>query len=196
MNAVALNVPLALTLTRLTLSPVVLPFLLIEFLPQHSLFYNGLLGLFFVALSLTDFFDGYLARRYGQITSLGSLLDPIADKFLLYATLVSLLYIHKIYFYSVILFLGREFFIMGLREIALSYGFSLVVSYTAKIKTTVQMVYLAFVIMNPYQAYGLHALSNSVEHLLLALALFFSLYSAIEYSLVFIKQLKDLNDLP
>jgi CDP-diacylglycerol--glycerol-3-phosphate 3-phosphatidyltransferase len=190
MNAVVLNVPLILTLVRLILSPLLIPLLCVEIVPSQSVTAHLILGAFFVFLSLTDFFDGYLARRYGQTTSLGSLLDPLADKFLLYSTLISLVYIHKIHFYWAVLFIGREFFIMGLREIALTQGFSLCVSQSAKWKTMFQLSYLTYVITNPYPVQGF-SLNSSVEHILLVSALFFTLYSAVEYYKSFVKRIKE-----
>lgn len=191
MNALVFNVPLTLTIARLILSPLVLPFLFVQFLPLQSLACNSMLAFFFVILSLTDFFDGYLARKYRQTTALGSLLDPLADKFLLYSTLIPLVYIHRIYFYWAVLFIGREFFIMGLREVALFYGFSLSVSSKAKLKTAFQMSYLTWTIINPHYMASSYAVGNAMEVLLLVCALFFSLYSAIEYYLSFIKQIKE-----
>ncbi len=191
MNTLTFNVPLTLTFIRLLVSPLLLPFLLVYFLPLHVPLYNVLLGIFFIVLSLTDFFDGYLARRYGQITVLGRLLDPIADKFLLYSTLIPLVYIHKIYFYWALLFIGREFFIMALRQVAQSYGYTLSVSYKAKLKTCFQMAYLTWVIMNPYPG-GLYIFSSALEYFFLFSALFFSLYSAAEYYFSFFKQVREM----
>lgn len=190
MNALTFNVPLTLTCIRLLLSPLFLPFLLVYYVPLHSPFCNALLGIFFIFLSLTDFFDGYLARKYAQTTALGRLLDPIADKFLLFSALIPLVYIHKIYFYWALLFIGREFFIMALREVAQAHGFSLSVSYKAKLKTFFQMAYLTWVIINPYPL-GMFVLYTTIEYFLLTGALFFSLYSAADYYFSFFKQIKE-----
>lgn len=174
------TIPTILTLTRLVLSPLMLPVLLVYLLPWNSLWINGALALLFVAFSLTDFFDGYLARRLDQETRLGRLLDPIADKFLVYSTLVALLAVNKIYFYWVIILIGREFFMMGLRQIALENNFSVAVSWLGKLKTFVQMSFLTFVIVNPYadkwlwQAY----VWNSMQLLLLLATLGLSIVSA------------------
>jgi CDP-diacylglycerol--glycerol-3-phosphate 3-phosphatidyltransferase len=113
-----LNLPILLTLSRLILSPLLLPVLLVYLLPFNNIFINSFLGFLFFLFSITDFFDGYFARRYKQETQVGKLLDPIADKFLLYSTLIGLLAADKIFFYWVIIIIGREFFVMGLRQIA------------------------------------------------------------------------------
>ncbi|MDP3889126.1 MAG: CDP-alcohol phosphatidyltransferase family protein, partial [bacterium] len=114
-----INIPIILTLIRLIFSPFLLPLLLVHFLPFNIFWINAILALFFVMVCLTDFFDGYLARKYKQETVLGKLLDPIADKFLLYSTLIVLLSVHKIFFYWPSILIGREFLVMGIRLIAM-----------------------------------------------------------------------------
>lgn len=168
-----LNLPTSLTLIRLIISPLILPLLLVYFLPYNFLPLNIILGLMFVMFGLTDFLDGFLARKYNQETELGRMLDPIADKFLVYSTLIALLALNRIYFYWVVLLIGREFFIMGLRYIALSYRLQLHVSYLAKIKTALQMVLLTVLIINPYHHDGFYTAPwiNGTEYCLLLLVL-------------------------
>jgi CDP-diacylglycerol--glycerol-3-phosphate 3-phosphatidyltransferase len=186
-NKEFLNVPTILTLIRLVVSPLLLPILLVAFLPQNSFYINSALAALFVFLGLTDFFDGYLARRLGQETQFGKVLDPMADKSLVYATLVALLAIHKIYFYWVVLLIGRDFFMMGLRQIALENGFAIRVSSGGRVKTVVQMACLAFIIANPYQALGIAyaPIWNGAECFLLALTLVMAIASAVDYFNVF-----------
>ena len=136
----------------------------------------------FLALSITDFFDGYLARRYNQVTTLGKLLDPLADKFLTYSALIALLAAGKMYFYWVVLFIGREFFIMGLRNVALEHKYSIAVSSLAKLKTAVLMICIAFIIVNPYQHLMFNALRwNAIEWALVGISLLLSLFTAQQY---------------
>lgn len=185
-----INFPTFLTLTRLIISPLVLPFFFVYVLPYNYVLLNGLLALFFLALSLTDLFDGYLARKFSQETVLGTMLDPIADKFLLYATLVALLAAGKLYFYWVIILIGREFFVMGLRAIALEHSFAIGVSQAGKLKTVIYTAFLTVVIANPYQAQGLSGapLYNGVQTILLVLSLMLSLLSAKYYYDVFMRE--------
>ena len=136
---------------RLILSPLVLPFLLVYLLPANYFAVNVLLAVLFILFSLTDFFDGYLARRYKQVTSLGALLDPIADKILICSVLIALVAAQKLFFYWAILLIAREIFVMGLRNIAATRGIMLSVSTWGKAKTVSQMVFLSCVIANPYQ---------------------------------------------
>jgi CDP-diacylglycerol--glycerol-3-phosphate 3-phosphatidyltransferase len=182
--------PTMLTLARMILSPLFLPLLLVYLLPYDLVWVNGLLGLLFVLFSLTDFLDGFLARRYHLESALGSMLDPIADKFLFYSVLVALLAVHKIYFYWVVVLIGRELFMMSLRQLALEHRFSIPVSSLGKIKTAVQMVCLSFIIVNPYQKKGfMGALGwNGVELVLLFLTMFLSLWSAFRYYNQFVDQ--------
>jgi CDP-diacylglycerol--glycerol-3-phosphate 3-phosphatidyltransferase len=195
MSLLSFNIPLMLTLIRLVVSPLLVPLLFTFLLPIGNFYSNSLLAFVFALLSLTDFFDGYLARRYRKETVLGRLLDPIADKFLVYSTLIALVYVHKLYFYWAVLFIGREFFIMGLREVSASYGFELQVISSAKLKTCMQMVSIIYVIMNPYQHLGIQApLWNSIEFLLLGIALYLSIVSALDYYLSFIKNIRNHND--
>lgn len=145
---------------------------------------NLFLALFFVLVSVTDFFDGYLARRYRQETKIGKTLDHIADKFLVYATLVSLLAVHKIYFYWVIILIGREFFVLGLRIIALEHNLEVSVSTFGKIKTATQMILLTFLIVMPSRSLTLQGsvASALINYSLIILTLVFSLYSALAYA--------------
>jgi len=182
-----INIPLSLTFIRLIIAPLFVPLLCVCFLPFNTIYVNGLVALLFVFFGITDFFDGYLARRFGQETFLGKLLDPLADKFLMASTLIALLAIHKIYFLWVIIFIVREFFVMGLREVALSQGFSITVSWGGKIKTCVHMAYIFFVILNPYQAQSFFHPWNLIEDFLLVGALCATLISAFYYYSYFIK---------
>ncbi len=174
-----LNFPIFLTLFRLIVSPLLLPILFVYILPKHSFWMNSILASIFVGLSITDFFDGYLARRFNQETVLGRILDPLADKFLVYSALIALLAAGKIYFYWVIILIGRELFVMGLRHMALEFGVQLHVSFLGKLKTAFQMVCITVIILNPYQQIGVRAVRwNGVETCLLLVTILISLISA------------------
>jgi len=155
-----LSLPTLLTLVRLLVSPIMLPFLIVYLLPFGSIGINISLSVLFFLFSLTDFFDGYLARKYRQETALGKMLDPIADKCLTYSVLIALLAIHKIYFMWVIILIGRDLFIMALRQVSLERGFSLSVSWLAKIKTAVQLMFIFVLILNPYHSLKSNGISG------------------------------------
>jgi len=181
MTQFAYNLPIFLTLVRLVTAPLIIPVLCVLYLPANSFKLNLLVALLFVSFCLTDFLDGYLARKYKQETVIGRLLDPLADKFLLFSSLIGLVYIHKIFYFWAIIFIGREFFIMGLREVALYFGFTISVSPLGKLKTIAQQAYITAVILN-------HAGNIALlENILLVGALFLTVYSAWDYALEFRK---------
>jgi len=171
-----------LTFVRLIGSPLILPFFLVYLLPYNVMWLNYSLATLFFLFGLTDFFDGYLARKYQQVTPIGAMLDHVADKFLLYSTLIALVVAHKLYFLWAIIWIGREFFVMTLRQIALENNFSITVSSYGKLKTALQIGCLTFIIANPYHMLGISAFYwNGTELLLLLLATALSLISARNY---------------
>jgi CDP-diacylglycerol--glycerol-3-phosphate 3-phosphatidyltransferase len=178
-----IHLPLTLTLMRLVAAPCTLPFLIVALSPANTSIGNGFLAAYFFFFGMTDFFDGYYARKFRQVTVLGSILDPLADKFLMYSTLVALLVVGKIQYYWVLIFIGREFFVMGLRHIACEHQYALPVSWTAKIKTVFQFLYITVALLNPYSpsAWCIAPYWNGIEALLLMLAILLSLYSAWQY---------------
>ena len=94
----------------------------------------------------TDLIDGYLARRWKQVTTVGTLLDPIADKLLISAALISLVEIRLVPAWMVILIIGREFAVTGLRSIAASSGYTIRASDLGKTKMVTQVAAIALVI--------------------------------------------------
>lgn len=168
-----LTIPNVLTLIRLIFSPLVLPLLIITFLPLNQVWIHALLSTLFIFFGLTDFLDGMLARRWNQTSQFGRIADPIADKFLTCSTLIALLAIHRISAIWVLILVGRELWVMGLREAALEHNISVPVSWWGKLKTIALMSYLALVIAYPH--------TTIFEVALLALTLSLSLWSAIQY---------------
>jgi len=182
------NLPNFISLFRLIFSPLMLPLLIYFVLPHNSLLFNCIIAAVFIFLSFTDFFDGYLARRFGQVTGVGKSLDHIADKFLITSVLISLLAVNKIFFYWVIILVGRHLFMMGVRIVSLEKGFPLPVSLWGKVNTLVQMIYLSVVIINPYQNLGFSSPWNIIETLLLAIVILLSIFSVKKYIDEFIIQ--------
>jgi len=181
-----MNIPLFLTFTRLIIAPLTLPALLVYLLPLNISSINVALGVLFVLFGITDFFDGYLARRYKQVTRLGAALDPIADKFLILAALISLLVVQKIHFFWVLLLIGREFFITSLRALASEQGFTVPVVSLGKVKTTFQMIYITLLIVRPLDLpYEQYAWVWWSEYILLIVTLLLSLGSAYGYYKIF-----------
>lgn len=182
------SLPMLLTYIRLIGAPLVLPFCIVYLLPYNIFWLNTCLALLFFLFGLTDFFDGYLARKYDQVTTTGALLDHVADKFLLYSTLIALSTAHKLHFLWAILWIGREFFIMTLRQISLERNFLITVSSYGKLKTVFQITCLTWIILNPrYDLYFSALHWNGIELSLLLLATAFSLGSAYHYFILFMK---------
>ena len=100
----------------------------------------------FLAAAATDLLDGWLARRWGQVTTVGTLLDPIADKLLVSAALISLVDIHRVAAWIVILIIGREFAVSGLRSIAAASGYTIKASELGKTKMASQVAAISLVI--------------------------------------------------
>jgi len=184
-----ISFPMILTYIRLIGAPLVLPFFLVYLLPYNIFWINCCLAGLFFLFGLTDFFDGYLARKYNQVTTTGALLDHVADKFLLYSTLIALVAAHQLHFFWAILWIGREFFIMTLRQIALERNFLITVSSYGKLKTVVQIACLTFVIANPEHALSIFTSQwNIAELFLLIAATALSLISAYNYFVLFMKK--------
>jgi len=107
-----------------------------------------LLGLaLFIGASFTDWLDGYIARKRGQVSTLGALLDPIADKLLISAALVSLVENRLAPAWAIVIILGREFAVSGLRSIAASEGFTISASKKAKFKMLSQVIAITLLIL-------------------------------------------------
>ena len=148
----ALNLPNALALFRIALAPLMLWFFIDRdnsiLSSWHHSWLDYFAGLIFVIASITDFFDGYIARSWNQMTKLGGILDPLADKMLVLAGFLGLLIIDRASAWAVFLILSREFFITGLRVVAVSEGKNVASTMAGKIKTVVQMIAIGFLIMN------------------------------------------------
>lgn len=185
----SLSLPMVLTYIRLIGAPLILPFFLVYLLPYNLSWLNYSLAALFFLCGLTDFFDGYLARKYDQVTPQGALLDQVADKFLLYSTLIALIAAHKLYFFWAIIWIGREFFIMTLRQIALERNYSITVSSYGKLKTTAQIACLTIIIANPYHGSNniYESYSTILEAIFLLLATTLSLASAYNYFCILMK---------
>lgn len=105
-------------------------------------------SLLFVIASVTDFFDGFIARQWNQMTLLGAILDPLADKMLTIAAFLGLMMIGEASAWAIYIIIVRELFITGLRTVALSEGLSVKASWAGKIKTVAQMFAIGFLLMH------------------------------------------------
>jgi CDP-diacylglycerol--glycerol-3-phosphate 3-phosphatidyltransferase len=145
------NLPNSITMSRIVMIPLLLWILSSKF-PGGSPWQEVCAALLFILASITDGVDGYLARKRGQITTIGMLLDPLADKIMVTAALIALVaytpQVVKVWIAVVII--GREFLISGLRSIAASEGFTIQASDLGKLKTVLQIVSVTAAILSHY----------------------------------------------
>ncbi len=182
--------PTWLTLLRLILAPIMVPVCMVQYLPKNDINLNLAVVILFLLFGLTDFFDGFLARKLGQESKIGATLDHFADKILTFSAFIALLAVGKISYIFVLLLVGREIFMMGLREIALEHGISIQVSAFGKLKTCVQIAAIAWIIVNPVQS-DAYNLINWIELLLLIVSVGLAWFSAVQYCRQFLVQFKN-----
>ncbi len=165
------TLPNALTLLRIFLVPILVVVLLTKFTARE---YVGL-GIFLIA-AITDFLDGYLARRYNEVTRLGMLLDPIADKLLVSCAFISLVELGMAPAWMVAIIIGREFAVSGLRAIAAQQGVTIPASPLGKGKMISQVVAISLLILG-------HELGEFlfVASVALWVVVIFAIGSAVDY---------------
>jgi len=143
------NLPNALTLSRIFIVPLLVVVLLTPVSENWLGVPRYLVGVsIFVAAALTDYFDGKLARSRKQVSKLGKLLDPIADKLLISAALISLVENHLAPAWAVVIIVGREFAVTGLRSIAATEGVVISASKMGKFKMVAQVVTVGLLILS------------------------------------------------
>src|SRR5713101_10186284 len=147
-----MNLPNSLTIARIFFVPLLVAVLVAESVSIRILgvtITNEWLALaIFLVAAATDLLDGYLARRWGQVTTIGTLLDPIADKLLISAALISLVQVRAAPAWMVILIVGREFAVTGLRSIAAAEGYTIKASELGKTKMIAQVVAISFLLLS------------------------------------------------
>ncbi len=142
-----MNLANRITLVRIFLVPVVMFFLLVKYefgilsIGQFSITYNEIIAaLFFILAASTDGLDGYIARKRKIVTNLGKFLDPLADKLLISAALISLVEMQRLEAWIAIVIISREFAVTGLRMVAAAEGHVIAASALGKVKTWVQII--------------------------------------------------------
>lgn len=146
-----LNLPNNLALLRICIAPLMFWFLVGRdnalFDGIHVSWLDYFAALLFVLASVTDFFDGFIARAWDQKTKLGAILDPLADKMLVLAAFLGLMMLDRANPWAVYLIMTREFFITGIRVAAVSEGKNIASSWVGKTKTVFQMIAIGFLMM-------------------------------------------------
>jgi CDP-diacylglycerol--glycerol-3-phosphate 3-phosphatidyltransferase len=174
-----MNLPNTLTLVRMFLVPILVVVLLTEFEGRRVLgLPKELVGAAIFALaSVTDWLDGYLARRRRQVTWLGQMLDPIADKLLISAALISLVQLDLAPAWMVALIIGREFAITALRSLAYTKGVTMPASPLGKIKMASQVVAILLLILGS----GPLPLLDPIGHAALWVVMVTAVVSGVDY---------------
>ena len=179
MPTLSINLPTALTLSRIVLIPV---FVL-------AVYNHPVIGaIVFGIASVTDFLDGYLARRSGQITKFGIIMDPIADKFLIISALVVLVDMERLSALIAIILIVREFLVTGLRVVALSKDIVIPAETGGKLKTGAQITSILCLILVgsifdnlPFDLYD-------IGIIFIWIALVLSVVSGVQYTVSFWKR--------
>ena len=160
-----MNLPNKLTVVRMVLVPFFVASLLLSG-SNEALKWVALV--LFVVASLTDFLDGYIARKYNLITNFGKFMDPLADKILTISGMICLIELGRIPSWIVVIIVAREFIISGFRLIAAENGVVIAANYWGKFKTTFQMIMIILMIVNIPQ---LQILTNLTMWIALALTI-------------------------
>jgi len=190
------NLPNRITLARIFMIPLMLLFLLLDVewlayelkIGSFSLPLNQLIGaILFIVAASTDGIDGYIARKHNLVTNLGKLLDPLADKLLVAAVLISLVAMGKCDAWIAVVIISREFAVTGLREVALLEGSVIAASNWGKAKTITQIVAISALLLNNFPFEWIHFPFDEVAIWLAALI---TIYSGIDY---FVKNKNVLN---
>jgi CDP-diacylglycerol---glycerol-3-phosphate 3-phosphatidyltransferase len=185
-----MNLPNSLTLLRIFFVPVLIVILLtrspnVEVM-GFSMHFEVWGVLILLLAAATDWADGYLARRRLQVTTLGILLDPIADKLLISAAFIALVDMHLVKAWMVVIIIGREFTVLGLRNIASAEGFTIEASTLGKTKMILQVCAVAIVIVG-----ARHPSFKPLALILLWLVVISALVSAAQYFLRFWSHVDD-----
>lgn len=191
-----MNLPNFLATLRIILAPVLF-FLLVQgaMLNIHQSWVNYFAALAFGIAALTDFFDGYIARAWGQKTRLGAILDPLADKMLILAAFVGILLLKRVDIWGVwaiYLILVREFFITGFRVVMVAENLDISASFAGKLKTAFQMIAVIFLIMEwNFKDFALFSwqIDLNLASWLLGVAFVLTMYSGFEYIYKYAKKI-------
>lgn len=147
-----LNLPNFLASLRIVIAPLMFWVILNDdFFTQNGFHISWnyyFASLLFVLASVTDFFDGYIAREWNQMTMLGAIIDPLADKMLTLAAFLGVMMVGEASAWAVYIIIIRELFITGIRTVAVSEGLSVKASWSGKLKTVVQMFAIGFLLMH------------------------------------------------
>lgn len=167
-----MNLPNKITIFRVFMIPLFVVFMMVEQISYGRYIAAGI----FILAAITDFLDGYIARKNNLITNFGKFMDPLADKLLVSSALICLVEVDLIPSWIVIIIIARDFIINGFRLIALDNGVVIAASWWGKVKTNVQIVMSVMLIINLN-----NAVMNVLEQVAIYLSLFFTVISLVDY---------------
>lgn len=167
-----MNTPNKLTVLRMIMVPIFVVVLLGDWFGSAG---KWLSVVIFIVASMTDWLDGYLARKHGMVTNFGKFMDPLADKLLVCSAMICLIELGKIPSWIVIVFIAREFIISGFRLVASDNGVVIAASYWGKFKTVFQMFMIIFMLLD------LGGIFGTIELVLMYAALLLTVISLIDY---------------
>ena len=167
-----MNTPNKLTVARMIIVPFLVVFLLTGWGGDANRYIS--LALFVVA-SVTDWFDGYLARKNNLVTNFGKFMDPLADKLLVCSAMICMIELNRLPAWFVIIIIGREFIISGFRLIAAENGIVIAANYWGKFKTASQMIMIILLILH------FDGIFVTLEQLFIWLSLALTIISLITY---------------
>lgn len=186
------NLPNLLSLSRVFIIPfIIVLFEIIRYTNSSDVeklkLISFLCAILFAIGGITDFLDGYFARKYKETTNLGKLLDPITDKLLIATTMIMLVSINRLHAWIVVLIIGRELAVTGLRAVSASYGVVIPASIEGKYKTTFQISAILGLLIH-YTYFNINF--DRVGMLFMWIALFVTIASGVNYFLNFAKTFK------
>lgn len=167
-----MNLPNRLTVARFLFIPLFMVVASIKY--PHA---DYVAAAIFVLASVTDGLDGYFARKRGQETTFGKLMDPLADKILVSAALIVLVELHRLPGWAALLIISREFAVTGLRAVAAAGGNVIPAGRLGKIKTITQIVAVTALFLQGVPVFGMFYLGYAA----LSVALFYTVWSGLDY---------------
>jgi CDP-diacylglycerol---glycerol-3-phosphate 3-phosphatidyltransferase len=182
-----MNLANKLTMMRIFLVPVFLIFIAVKDIPYGVI----IATLVFAIAALTDRLDGYIARSRNQVTRFGKLMDPLADKLLISAALISLVEFHIVPAWGATIIIAREFAVTGLRSLAASEGIVIAASVWGKAKTVTQIIAIIFALLNLTYGQGRFGTFSSIyisqqslnfiTNIVMYLAIIITILSGVDY---------------
>ena len=184
-----IKLPLFLTLLRIVMT---LPIILLALGSSPWMIWAAIV--LFIIASITDYYDGYYARKYNQVTNLGKFMDPVADKILVSSLLILFVFQNKVDIWMVILFITRDTLIGGIRAAASADGVIISAQTTGKWKAALQMISIPLILLDlNFGFIGLESLSaEKIGYFLLWFSVGLSLFSGWQYIQLYVTQRKEL----